>query len=234
MQKAFHAAPSSDCRLRRCVWPGFALPCCLIGLSVLAGCRHTGSQTNRSGGGSAATSDPLFSSTLPPPKPLASTGLSQAPAGNGVTSPTLPPAPTSLTSNAALASATPAVLDRTNDLRISDPTRNPDSHYGQSPGGWSGAVLQKPEPMNGPQSAKAPAAPATSAPPATLEQARAQLQTRGVAWMRSDYLRDQDQWQFSCSIPNPHNPNVSRTYQATAHAELDAIRAVMGQIDKER
>ena len=66
----------------------------------------------------------------------------------------------------------------------------------------------------------------------TYEQAQAILAARGVSWQRLE--GDQGKWKFSCSIPNPQNRNISRTYEARDADHLAAIQAVLDQISKER
>jgi hypothetical protein len=161
----------------------------------------------------------------------------------------LPPPATNLTSNAALAGATsnPAAMDPAHDLRIADTPRAsaPDYRAAQGAGGWSGSALQKPEPVNSNPTdgtrpspvpmIRSPAAAATSAPPgpaATYEQARAQLEARSVSWSKLE--QDQDQWQFTCSVPNSQNPSVSKTYVGKASTPLDAMRVVLKEIDAQR
>jgi hypothetical protein len=203
---------------------------------TVVGCQSLRPNNNKSGSG-AAPLDPLFGTAPPAPRPI-SQATTLPPASPSLTQ----PAPTSLTSNAALAGGTPAVLDRSRDLRINDSQPAPASNYGQAPGNansWSGAVLQRPEPA-GTLVPPAPSSPpvntisSTLGPVMTFEQARAQLEARNVAWMRLDFARDQGDWHFSCAVPNAHNPTVSRTYEAHARDELDAIRAVLAQIDKEK
>jgi hypothetical protein len=67
----------------------------------------------------------------------------------------------------------------------------------------------------------------------TFEQARAQLETRGISWYRLE-TGDSGTYKFSCSVPNRQNRMVSRTYEAQAGSELAAIQAVLDQIDRER
>jgi hypothetical protein len=129
-------------------------------------------------------------------------------------------------------------LDSTHDLRIGggQPAVT-DNHT------WTGQPAAAPPPP--PSPAPAPAAPAE--PVAThnivlanggqitsYEQAQAQLAARGVSWQRLETWGDQGDWKFSCSIPNPQNRFISRTYEAQAHDYLSAMRAVLDQINKDR
>ncbi len=58
------------------------------------------------------------------------------------------------------------------------------------------------------------------------------LRDRGVDWQQLDQ-RD-GLWRFQCSIPNPHNRNLSRHYEAEAPDELGAIQLVLERIDADR
>ena len=65
----------------------------------------------------------------------------------------------------------------------------------------------------------------------TYEQAKAILTARGVTWQRLETWGDAGEWKFSCAIPNPQNPNIRRTYEATARDDLSALRAVIDQMN---
>jgi hypothetical protein len=41
-------------------------------------------------------------------------------------------------------------------------------------------------------------------------------------------------WKFTCSVPNPSNPDFSRTYEATARDYRSALIAVLDKIDSDR
>jgi hypothetical protein len=59
----------------------------------------------------------------------------------------------------------------------------------------------------------------------TWEQAKSQLRARGVT---SYQLEQRDgQWTFRCSLPNPSNPALSRTLEASANDDLTAVRQVL-------
>jgi hypothetical protein len=81
-----------------------------------------------------------------------------------------------------------------------------------------------------------PATAATSPVTAitTLEQAQTELAARGVLWQRWDASGDTGEWKFTCSVPNPKNPNLHRTHEARARDQLTAVRVVLEQIDRER
>jgi hypothetical protein len=72
--------------------------------------------------------------------------------------------------------------------------------------------------------------------PLTYEQAQALLSARGVTQQRLEAGAEPGQWKFSCAIPNRQNPHIRRVYEAQAHGPdgLNAIRAVLDQIDRER
>jgi hypothetical protein len=59
------------------------------------------------------------------------------------------------------------------------------------------------------------------------------LQARGVKWRRLETVGERNESQFSCSIPNPQNPYISRTYEARAATDIAAIQAVLDQIDRD-
>ena len=54
---------------------------------------------------------------------------------------------------------------------------------------------------------------------------------RGVTWQHQD--RVAEGVQFSCTVPNRHNPDITRLYRATAGDYDAAVRAVLQQIDAE-
>jgi hypothetical protein len=68
----------------------------------------------------------------------------------------------------------------------------------------------------------------------TYEQAQAILAARGVTWQRLETWGDAGEWKFSCRIPNPQNPYLSRAHEARAHEPIAALRAVIEQIENER
>jgi hypothetical protein len=64
------------------------------------------------------------------------------------------------------------------------------------------------------------------------EQLQAALRARGVTWQRQETFADG--FKFTCSVPNPANPDFSRIYEGTARDYRAAIRAVIEQIDRQR
>lgn len=155
-----------------------------------------------------------------------------------------PPLANSTLSNAALAATSPQAPNTGHDLRIGTPSRNPnDGWAGQQPGAsskGSGVVLREPEPAT-------PAAPRTDETPAyspvslseakitSYEQAQAQLAARGVLWQKLEMAGEKNaEWKFTCAVPKRQNPKVRRVHVAQAPDALAAIRAVLGQIDKDQ
>jgi hypothetical protein len=76
-------------------------------------------------------------------------------------------------------------------------------------------------------------APLGSGRVSSFEQAQATLHAHGVKWQRLETWGEQE-WKFSCSIPNRQNPYLSRTYEGRAADSLSAVRAVLEQIERER
>jgi hypothetical protein len=209
-----------------------------ICLLLFAGCAHPG------GGGGF---DPLVGGTPLPRTGTGSGGSATAVAsqGNGATGPAPLPVPSTTTSPAALAAGTnnPS-LDPSRDLRIgtgaATPVANTDPWRGSA-----GATLRQPEPAPEGQprtdavpviGGGQPAVTLTSTSGAADEyrQLQGQLQARGVTWQRLETWGANGEWKFSCSIPNPQNPNVRRTYEAIAQSDVAALRAALERIDSDR
>jgi hypothetical protein len=203
--------------------------------------------------------DPLLGNV-----PAAPPGPVPAPNGQASAQPANPPAapagplpalaaPNATASNAALAGApAQSPLEGGSPLRIEDP-RSPDANNrtwmgqpigvpppdprsplpgGSSPPGAQGVPLAPgPAPVQ-PVSAQAAGSPG-SASISSYEQAQVQLAAHGVTWQRLETWGDNG-WKFSCSIPNPQNKFISRTYEAQARDYLSAMRAVLDQVSKER
>jgi hypothetical protein len=207
---------------RQTTGPGEKGSCCLflrvaVPLYLLLGWLTGCSQDNR------RPADPLASaaggssigSTAAPPVPVAPAVPPISVTGGGTAS------------TAALASGAPTPLPGGTDLRIG----NPNAGAWQGQAAATGATLQQPQPLVQPVSSVRGVAPA--GPRATsYEQAMALLAAKGVQWRRLETL-DQNQTQFSCSIPNPQNRFISRTYEARAANDLAAIQAVLDQIGKD-
>jgi len=61
---------------------------------------------------------------------------------------------------------------------------------------------------------------------------QSQLKARGVAWQRAENVAGGVK--FSCIVPNPQNPQVSRAYEAIGPDYPAAVRAVLWEIDNKR
>jgi hypothetical protein len=161
-----------------------------------------------------------------PPPPPGSTAVAPLPPAA--------PGPVSSTSPAALAQGGGQPLDPEHNLRIGAPPT-----AGQP--GWQTPPATEPPPRPifatptrasaGPRPVVVPAA---SAQVASYEQAQAFLASRGVKWQRLETWGDSGEWKFSCSVPNPQNTFISRTYEARADTYLAAVRAVLEQMQMER
>jgi hypothetical protein len=122
-------------------------------------------------------------------------------------------------------------------LRIASP--RPADGQAWTGRGVADAGARRPEPPLDPLSrpdavASQSFAPLGAARAGSFEQAQSQLTTRGVIWQRLETVGDHGDWKFACSVPNPQNRLISRTYEATARDPLSAIQAVLDQISKER
>lgn len=199
--------------------------------------------------------DPLVGGGPPLPSRPPTTGRSQAPPPPPPTS-LPPPPPISATSTAALASATARPPGATSDLRIGDPPRSPapgtlTGQPASPPPPPDGTILHRPQPLTDPARQAPPAAVSPPPPPGpapapayasvaptrsspTYEQLQAQLATRGVSWQRLEMAGPSGDWEFTCSVPNRQNPNVNRTYKGRARGPVEAIQAVLDQMDKDR
>jgi hypothetical protein len=62
----------------------------------------------------------------------------------------------------------------------------------------------------------------------TWEQAKEQLRARGVTSFT--LANENGLWTFRASVPNPQNPSLSRTYEATAGDDLSAVRQVLESV----
>ncbi len=233
---------------------GFALRLACLALLAVAGCSTPkGPLTGDPllGGGAPLPRNP--GKTGPgPAQGTAGTGQGTTSQPQASTVPPVPGIPTSGTgfSPAALAAGRPNPFDRNRDLQINDWPRDPRNNVG---GSWnapataprsngSGVTLRPPEPLGdpgslpGPASVPAPSTPAPSVPvslnsAATREQVLAQLQARGILWQHSE-MTTAGEWQFSCALPHPQNPNQQRTYLARGRDLVEAMQAVLEQIER--
>jgi hypothetical protein len=198
---------------------------------LLAGC----TTPNRTTG----TADPLLGGAG-----LRPTAEATPPPGNPVAAvPPVPPA-NSGTSTAALASAGQPQLDRNRvdpdrDLRISSGGNQGNDGWARQEqatvvrGEGSGAVLRSPESAAG--GAARPELTPVSLPSnraTSLEQAQHQLDGYGPLWQRLERAGVNDDWKFTCAIPNKQDAKKHHTYVATAHDSLAAVQAVLDQIDR--
>jgi hypothetical protein len=154
------------------------------------------------------------------------------------------PAPSSSTSTAALAAGGFQPLDPTRDLRIGNgDSRTPEGGT-RVPVAGSTAVLNPPKSTTD----RAPTGLLTSDPKAnsSIQPVGAAsggsndavlelLKARGVTWYRVEASPENtSEFKFSCSVPNPNNPNVRRMYEAHGPDQRSAMLAVLKQMDEER
>lgn len=217
-------------------WEGLAL---LAALFWTAGCAND-SQLKRDdplGGGGPAI--PLRGET-----PASTTSAPRS----GV--PPLP-VPNSATSNAALAGGAFQPLDPTRDLRIGTGDPNPKPGTWRGPAEGANAALNSPQPVDdkgtpGQLTSQPGPVPRAGVPPAvgiqpvgamsgaSADALLALLQARGVTWHRLETWGDAGEWKYSCSLPNPSNPNIRRTYESRGRDARSAMTAVLTQMDQER
>jgi hypothetical protein len=184
-----------------------------------------------------ATGDPLLGGP-PTPAPL-KTGQPQ-PTTTPVTVLPPMPAPNFSSSPAALASGPSRPSDNSRDLRIGSPQPGTDGWAGRDPSSQAnGATLTGIQPSS--DTVSRPDSQPVANPVSlsgsqvtTNEQAQAILKSRGVIWQRLDQVANTGEWKFSCSLPNPQNPRLHRTYEATAPDSLGATRAVLDKIEKDQ
>lgn len=224
----------------RLLFPGWVLI-----LSLATGCAD----------GNRVAGDPFLGNPIAQPASLSSTPSSEpkgekgrTPAsttgllsGAASTAPSsdqtlrLPPltAPSSLTSNAALAAGPAPTLDPGRDLRISDTPPRPSSPGGPNPVP-SGQPLETPTRATGRPEAllTQTAGPGGGTRLLSFEHALTVLNSRGVRWQRLESSGPGD-WKFTCSVPNRQNPSFSRTYEGRARDHLSAMQVVIDQMEKD-
>ena len=83
-----------------------------------------------------------------------------------------------------------------------------------------------------PPPAAAPVTPAATNNAAPVDQLQSQLKSRGVTWQRAENVAGGVK--FSCIVPNPQNPQVSRAYEAIGPDYPAAVRAVLWEIDNRK
>jgi hypothetical protein len=64
------------------------------------------------------------------------------------------------------------------------------------------------------------------------EQARGQLQARGVNWMQLEL--HEGMWHLQCSIPDIQDPQKARFFEAHAKDEVEAMRGVLEKMESGR
>lgn len=71
----------------------------------------------------------------------------------------------------------------------------------------------------------------SSSPGLTLEEANRKVQLLNPSAQKLE--RRNGKWHFSCELPKPGDPGVLKLYEADADKELDAVLAVLTQIERE-
>jgi hypothetical protein len=185
-----------------------------------------------------APADPLLGTAGVPVTGQAAAPSKAAAAPAGALPPL--PAPTSLTSNAALTAGGPRPLEAGHELRIGTGTEHPGGAAWAGQGSQAGPAPGRSDVVAQPV-ARGDGAPATGillsgggARVESFDQLQAQLVARGITWQRFECV--EGEWHFSCSVPSRQNPNLSHTYEARSRDPqgLAAIRAALDQIDKEQ
>ena len=59
-----------------------------------------------------------------------------------------------------------------------------------------------------------------------------QLRARGISWQKAQNV--EGGVRFSCIVPNRHNPEVTRMYEAIGPDWAAAVRAVLWKIEKDQ
>jgi hypothetical protein len=179
-------------------------------LSTLSGCAEP--NTRRAPDPLIGNREPLppaGGSILPAPQPVPAAGPPPVPVATGTLSP------------AALASGgTPKPLDGGHDLRIGDPAP-------------AGVALNPPQPAPGALTSTQVRGVPTGFRVTTFEQGQSLLESRGVKWQRLEQEPGTGAWTLSCTMPNPRNPKLVRTFEAQAPSVLAAMQAVLDQIERE-
>lgn len=208
------------------VRPGTLAAC---GLALIIGCANDSRRSS---------ADPLIGGEAPlPPR--------KETAANPPRSDVPPlPAPSSATSNAALAGGAFQPLDPTRDLRIG-------SNDGNANGGaWRGPAAASSPPTtpatdatrstqlaSQPRPASAPVSGVVQVggpPSASTDALMALLQARGATFQRLETTAEDGEWKYSCSVPHASNPNIRRTYEARGRDPRSAMAAVLRQMDQEQ
>ncbi|MHB1423413.1 MAG: hypothetical protein ACYC3I_09520 [Gemmataceae bacterium] len=212
-------------------------PLLLFSLSpLLFACLAVGCE---SGFGSRRQGDPLLgiqtpATPQPAPIPPSSTPPAQASAGQ------VPPLPATYSApgTVPVAGGETATPENGRDLRMTtsplSPTSLPTS--GAARGVAPAVTVGNPEPV---PPAGTTANLATSPPLGaasnirTFDDAQRYLKQRGVSFQRFE-MEEDGRWKFECSIPNPANPKIGKTYVTNTKFSdpLSAMQAVIGQIEQ--
>jgi len=92
---------------------------------------------------------------------------------------------------------------------------------------------QQPPPPAGLATQQQPAAVVPPPPgQAPVDPLQGQLKAHGVTWQRAENVAGGVK--FTCLVPNPQNPQVSRAYEAIGPDYPAAVRAVLWEIDNKR
>jgi hypothetical protein len=230
-----------------------ALTACGLGsLLLLSGCQGLSGLP-----GSSVPSNEIDPLTGGPPLPRTapnqptSPPLGTAVATNSTDTPPPLPAPSAVTSPAALTTGANPTLTSGQDLRITPAPGTlgaPTQQWNNTPAPSSGAVLNVPQPIQDPNRGSPPPLAAPPASPMTnvaltggtllsggdvYQQLQDALAARGVTWQSLETI-DTGEWRFICSVPNRQNPNIGRRYEARGRTGPDAMRAVLSKIDREQ
>jgi hypothetical protein len=219
------------------------LPLFLGALALLSGC-NTWQKLTGSGPTAQAVTDPLVGGD--PAQKATSTAAASSNRSKSSAIPAIP-ASSSSSSNAAMVVGQPLPGGKT--LAIDDKSKNTGNWQGSAPAAGPatgtltngpGAVqLQRPEamvdPVQRPMPVPVPLAPASPVPAVagpSPDQLQTQLKQRGVTFQHQEQVAGGVK--FTCAVPNRHNPDINRFYEATASDLPGAIQAVLQQIDAQQ
>lgn len=217
-------------------------PLLAVVLIVLSGCESLGTRQQADPMlGIHAPSSPVSAPNAPTP-PMAQAAAERT-----------PPLPASYTAPgpAAVAVGETATPENARDLRMAGDAVAPPvlPAGGAARGVAPGVTVGNPEPAGTdstsrltpaavgtlqPMGAPTPPPPgSTAANVRTFDEAQLFLKQHGVNWQRLD-MEDDGRWKYECSIPNPTNSRMNRTYQTSRPFPdpLSAIRAVITQIEQ--
>ncbi len=212
-------------------------------LSLLSGC-GTWQKLTGSGATAKATVDPLCGGD-PTVK-----GTPTAATPNSSKSSAIPAIPVSNSSASNVAMTIGEPLPGSRPLAIDDKAKKPNTWQGSgpNPGGTGvtltsgpapagGVQLQRPEAVVDPVQRPTPVPlPLASSIPSggavSNDQLQALLKQRGVTFQHQEQVAGGVK--FTCAVPNRHNPDINRVYEATASDYAGAVQAVLRQIDAQQ